>query len=278
MNGPVGIFDSGIGGLTVVREVIKCLPNEQIIYFGDTARVPYGGKSTELIQKFSDQIVKFLLSKEVKLIIVACNTVSATSLEWLKSRYPIPIVGVIDAGAKRCVKVTRNNIIGVIGTRATIESRAYMIAVHQLHPGIKVYSKSCPLLVPLVEEGSNSKVTKLVLTHYLGGLKKKNIDTLILGCTHYPLIKEEIQEVVGDGVKLIDSASAVAHEVRGILRNIDHQKPKTENRKPMTDNQFYFSDIPRGFKQLSKKFLGYSISYTKINLDMCITSFTTRAT
>lgn len=267
MDKPIGVFDSGIGGLTVVRELIKCLPHQPIIYFGDTARVPYGGKSADTIQKFADQIVKFLLSKDVQLIVVACNTVSAIALDWLKTHYSIPIVGVILAGAKRAVKSTSNNRVGVIGTRATIGSRAYIRAIHQLHPGIKVYSKSCPLLVPLVEEGGDTLLTKLVLTRYLGTLKQKNIDTLILGCTHYPLIRDEIQSVVGDGVKLIDSASAVAHEVRSILKNTYHRKPNTDNRTLMPENQFYFSDIPRGFKQLSKRFLGYPTPYTRITLE-----------
>jgi glutamate racemase len=259
---PIGVFDSGIGGLTVVRQLMKFLPHEQIIYFGDTARVPYGGKSTETIQKFATQIIDFLLSKNVKLIVIACNTVSATSLEWLKNRYSLPIVGVVDAGARSAVRVTKTNIIGVIGTRATIESKAYVNAIYEIHPGIKVYSKSCPLLVPIVEERSNNKITRLVLNYYLSDLKKKNIDTLILGCTHYPLLKNEIQEIMGEGVKIVDSATTVVFEVRKILKN-KNILMKGEK----VSHTFYFSDIPRGFKYLSKKFLGQNISYIKIPLE-----------
>ena len=266
MTNPIGVFDSGIGGLTVVRELLRVLPYEQIVYFGDTARVPYGSKSTEVIQKFADQIVKFLLSKEVKLIVIACNTVSATALDWLKSRYSLPIIGVIEAGAKRGVKATRNNTIGVIGTRATIGSKAYITAIHQLHPGIKVYSKSCPLLVPIVEEGGDAELTHLVLTRYLHNFKQKNIDTMILGCTHYPLIKDEIQQFMGEEVKLIDSANVVAHEVLNILNSTGIGSSHSSQKIDAHQHLFYFSDIPRGFKQLSKRFIGHPISYTKVIL------------
>lgn len=265
MGKPIGVFDSGIGGLTVVRELMRYLPHESIVYFGDTARVPYGGKSAEIIQKFADQIVRFLISKDVELIVIACNTASAIALDWLKNQYPIPIVGVIKAGAKMAVKSTSNNRVGIIGTRATIRSRAYITAINKLHPGIKVYSKSCPLLVPLVEESSESTVVQLILTQYLTDFKKKNIDTLILGCTHYPLIKNNIQTVIGEDVKLIDSASAVAYEVRSILKRSLTKSAQTAKEKPQY--LFYFSDIPQGFKQLSKRFLGSPIPYIKITLE-----------
>ncbi|MBI4722136.1 MAG: glutamate racemase [Candidatus Stahlbacteria bacterium] len=263
MNNPIGVFDSGIGGLTVVRELLRVLPDERIVYFGDTARVPYGSKSTDVIQKFADQIVKFLLSKEVKLIVVACNTVSATALDWLSSRYSLPIIGVIEAGAKRGVKATRNNKIGVIRTRATIGIKAYTTAIHQLRPGIEDHSKSCPLLVPIIEEGGDVELTHLALTRYLLNFKQKDIDTLILGCTHYPLIKDEIQQFMGEDVKLIDSANVVAHEVLNILNNTGIGTSQNINNPK---HLFYFSDIPRGFKQLSKRFIGYPISYTKVIL------------
>ena len=268
MSQSIGVFDSGIGGLTVVKELLRCLPDERIVYFGDTARVPYGGKSAEIIQKFSDQIVHFLLSKDVKLIVIACNTASATALGWLKTRYSLPIIGVIDAGTKRAVRATKNNKIGVIGTRATIGSKAYVKAIHMLNPGIKVYSKSCPLLVPIVEEQGDSTLIKLVLNKYLYEIKKKDIDTLILGCTHYPLIKNDIQEVIGDDVKLVDSASAVANEVKSVLSRGEKAQSIQNNNKveEPPEHSFCFSDIPRGFKQLSKKFIGYPISYTKISL------------
>ncbi len=261
----IGVFDSGIGGLTVARELLRTLPEERVIYFGDTARVPYGGKSTSTIKDFSDQIVKFLLKKDVKLIVVACNTVSSTSLEWLKNKYSLPIVGVIEPGVREAIRTTRNNIIGVIGTRATIESSAYRFAIHRINRDIKVYSKSCPLLVPIIEEErGNYEVTRLVLEGYLLGLKKKNVDTLILGCTHYPIIKDKIQEVMGKGVKIIDSASSVALEVKDILGSMEIPPPRTRTTNP--NHAFYFSDIPRGFSQLSKRFLGHQISYTRTTL------------
>ncbi len=269
----IGVFDSGIGGLTVARELLRILPEKQIIYFGDTARVPYGGKSTSTIKNFSDQIVNFLLKRDVQLIVAACNTVSSTSLEWLKNKYTLPIVGVIEPGARESVRTTRNNIIGVIGTRATIESSAYRFAIHRINPNIKVYSKSCPLLVPIIEEErSNSEVTRLVLERYLFRLKKNNIDTLILGCTHYPIIKNEIQQVMGKDVQIIDSASLVALEVKNILNRVDVHPPLPRTRittapqDSAKNHAFYFSDIPRGFKQLSKRFLGYPISYTRTAL------------
>ncbi len=262
----IGVFDSGIGGLTVAHELLRLLPKERVIYFGDTARVPYGGKSTSTIKDFSNQIVKFLLKKDVKLIVVACNTVSSTSLKWLKNKYTLPIIGVIEPGVREAVRTTKNNIIGVIGTRATIGSSAYKLAIHKLNQNIKVYSKSCPLLVPIIEEErSNSEVMKLVLEDYLPALKKKNIDTLILGCTHYPIIKEKIQEVMGKKVNIIDSANSIALEVQSILKS-EKLCSQTQTRVVITKHDFYFSDIPRGFKQLSKKFLGHQISYTRTTL------------
>jgi len=282
----IGVFDSGIGGLTVVSELLRVLPEERIVYFGDTARVPYGGKSTPTIRKFADQIVQFLLSKDVNLIVVACNTVSATSIDWLKAKYSLPIVGVIEPGVIRAVKTTQNQKIGVIGTRATIESKAYQVAIHNINPKIKVYSRSCPLLVPLAEEGwftpfpygtgfttewPDSRATlleviPLILSYYLLGLKKKGIDTLILGCTHYPLLRAEIQKVLGPEIKLVDSASSVALEVRNILQPQRPQSCLSITSFQPVKSKFYFSDIPRGFKQLSKRFLGFSIPYTRITL------------
>ncbi|MDI6841015.1 MAG: glutamate racemase [bacterium] len=268
----IGVFDSGVGGLTVVRELVRVLPNEQIVYFGDTARVPYGGKSTLTIRKFADQIVQFLLSKDVKLIVVACNTVSATSLEWLKARYSLPIIGVIEPGVRQAIRTTKNQVIGVIGTKATIESGAYKTAIHKITPKIKrshlkVYSKSCPLLVPLVEEGwINYTATTLILGRYLSGLKKKKIDTLILGCTHYPLLKHRIKEIMGTSVKLIDSAASVALEVRNVLKKHGiEQKCRDRVTLPL-QHKFYFSDVPRGFRKLSDRFLGFPVPCNQITL------------
>ena len=259
----IGIFDSGIGGLTVVREVINILPNESIVYFGDTARVPYGNKSTQTIKRFASQIVQFLLSKNVKLIVVACNTVSATSLDWLKKEYKLPIIGVIEPGVNQAILTTRNGKIGVIGTNATIESKAYEFAIHKINKKFKVYSKSCPLLVPLAEEGwNNPELKDIILNHYFSGLKKRSVDTLILGCTHYPLLKSDIQRVMGPEIKLIDSATSVALKVKEILKD----RGVLQYAPTLPHHSFYFSDIPRGFRQLSKRFIGYPISCTQITL------------
>lgn len=267
---PIGVFDSGIGGLTVVREIMRLMPEEQIIYFGDTARVPYGNKSNATIRKFANEIVQFLLSKNVKAIVVACNSVSSTALNWLKPKYSLPLIGVIEPGAAEAVKITKNQRIGIIGTRATIASRAYEFAIHRINPEIQTYSKSCPLLVPLAEEGwFDPKVIEFVLKPYLSELKKKDIDTLILGCTHYPLLKQEIQKYVGPKIKLIDSATAVAFKIYDTLKAGQQEKKKHSPVIKSNDLhvQFYFSDVPRGFNQLSKRFIGHPIPYKKITLE-----------
>lgn len=264
MNKPIGIFDSGIGGLTVVKAVMQTLPDEQIVYFGDTARVPYGNKSTLTIKKFSYQIAQFLVSHDVKFIIVACNTVSATSLDWLTSHYLLPIIGVIEPAVNDALKATKNNRIGVIGTRATIASNAYPHSILKKNPKAKVFSKPCPLLVPLAEEGwLDSKATDIILEEYLEELKRKKIDTLILGCTHYPLLKDKIQQVMGGKVILIDSAVSVAKQVKHMLHK---SKSVAEKKLIQHRNKFYFSDIPRSFAELTKRFLGKSIPYTKTTL------------
>ncbi len=259
----IGVFDSGIGGLTVVSEIIKELPTENIIYFGDTARVPYGNKSTETIKRFSQQVVEFLLSQGVKLIVVACNTVSAVAIDWLKKKYPLPIVGVHDASVKKAIESGAGKCIGVIGTRATIESKMYPIKIHKINPLIKVYSKSCPLFVPIIEEGKNKKLLQIVIKNYLSPLKKRNIETLILGCTHYPLIKEEIQQFMGNNVKIIESSKAVIGELKKLVKK---EHLLTEGKKKVK-YLFYFSDIPREFKSLWKKFLPIKdIQYKRVIL------------
>lgn len=263
MNKPIGIFDSGIGGLTVVKAVIQTLPDEEIVYFGDTARVPYGNKSTLTIRKFAYQIAQFLVSHDVKFIVVACNTVSATSLDWLTSHYLLPIIGVIEPAVNDALKTTRNNKIGVIGTRATISSNAYSHLILKKNPKAKVFSKPCPLLVPLAEEGwLDSKATEIILEEYLAEMKQKKVDTLILGCTHYPLLKDKIQQVMGKDVTLIDSAISVARQVKSMLHK---NKSIAEKKLIKHHNKFYFSDI-RSFAELTKRFLGQSIPYTKTTL------------
>jgi len=253
MNKPIGIFDSGIGGLTVVKEVVKLLPYENIVYFGDTARVPYGIKSKETIIKFSLENTLFLLQKDVKMIVVACNTSSSLALPIIRKHFKIPILGVIMPGAKEAVYATKNGKIGVIGTRATINSRAYEEEIKRLDHSIKVYSQSCPMFVPIVEEGwINDGIAGKVAEKYLLPLKDKGIDTLILGCTHYPLLKRKIQQIVGAGVKLIDSAQQVAVEVKQVLS----QEGILNNNRLKPSREYFVSDEVAIFKNVAKMFLG----------------------
>lgn len=219
-NRPIGIFDSGVGGLTVVNEVMKLLPNEDIIYFGDTARVPYGSKSKETVTKFSSQIIRFLISKNVKAIIIACNTVSSNCFSELKNNFNVPIVEVVGPGAYACARATKNNIVGVIGTEATIRSKAYEKKIKDINNNINVYSKSCPLFVPLAEEGwTNNEIARMTAEIYLKELIDTGIDSILLGCTHYPLLKECIKTVIGDYINIINPAEATALNVKDFLEN-----------------------------------------------------------
>lgn len=254
---PIGVFDSGIGGLTVVKDIIKCLPNENIIYFGDTARVPYGTKSKETIIKFSIQNTLFLLKFDVKLIVVACNTSSSTALLFLKRLFKVPIIGVVEPGAKEAASVTKNGRIGVIGTSTTIISKSYETALKIVNPRLKVFSKSCPLFVPLVEENwQDTEIAVKAAKEYLGPLKKYNIDTLILGCTHYPLLKPVIRRLMGRNVRLVDSANQTASDVKGILAANDLNNSGF-NRHPK--HRFFVSDEPKRFALLGQRFLGRSL-------------------
>lgn len=262
---PIGIFDSGIGGLTVVKNLDTSLANEKIIYFGDTARVPYGSKSNSTVIEYSKQNTRFLLSKNVKMIVVACNTASSIALESLRSEFEIPIVGMIDPGAKAAIKSTKNKRIGVIGTEATISNNAYSNALSKIDDSLKIYEKACPLFVPLAEEGwIDHKATKLVAEEYLTELKKENIDTLILGCTHYPILRNVIQEVIGKNVTLIDSGSAASVEVEAYLsgrgiRNACHG---------LGTHEYYVSDVPQKFKQIAERFLGREVEHVnKVDLE-----------
>ena len=259
-NRPIGIFDSGIGGLTVFKEIKKLLPGEDIIYFGDTARVPYGTKSKDTVVKFSIQNADFLVGLNVKMVVVACNTSSSLSLPILNRRYDIPVVGVIEPGAREAASVTRKMKVGVIGTKATISSGVYEKELKRLNPKINVISISCPLFVPIVEEGWLKKdVTRMIANQYLGLLKKKNIDTIVLGCTHYPLLKPIIRGVLSRDVALIDSATQTAKVVKKILcgKKIDNK------RKGVGKYRFYVSDEPGLFKKIGSRFLESSITNIK---------------
>jgi len=220
-NRPIGIFDSGLGGLTVLKEVMELLPGESMVYFGDSGRTPYGTKSKETIIKYTLQNIRFLMNQDIKMIVIACNTVSAYSLEMVKSNFDIPVIEVIRPGASTGIKNTKNKKIGVIGTTATINSRAYEKAITRIDNTIKVFSRACPLFVPLVEEGPEwweNDITYRIAIEYLSPLKQAGIDTLILGCTHYPLLQKIISRVMGDEVKLVSSAFEVAKVVRSIIK------------------------------------------------------------
>ncbi len=249
----IGIFDSGVGGLTVLKEVIKALPQEDTIYLGDTARVPYGTKSPETVTRYSLQVTSFLVERDIKLLVVACNTASAVSLDTLKKHFAIPIIGVIEPGARRAVSVTRSGKVGVIGTTATIQSSAYARAIKKIDRGIEVVTRACPLFVPLAEEGwVDNEVARLTARTYLQGLKDEGVDTLVLGCTHYPLLKGIIAEVMGDGVRLVDSAEETARTVAETLAAGDILRPSSEK----GNHHFYVTDVPAGFIRVGNRFLG----------------------
>lgn len=263
MNKPIGVFDSGIGGLTVVKELIRLLPNEKIVYFGDTARVPYGIKSKQTIVKFSLENILFLLKQNVKTIVVACNTASSAALPILKRHFKIPIIGVIAPGVKEAVYATRNKRIGVIATKATVNSRAYERQIKRINSSIKVFNQACPLLVPLAEEGwAHQKATYDIASFYLNPFKKSKIDTLILGCTHYPLLKSVFKQILGSRVRLIDSAQQVAYETKEALAN----EGLLNSKRVRNRHLFYVSDELQQFKKVAKNFLGHEIkNLRKVN-------------
>lgn len=257
LNNPIGVFDSGVGGLTVVRALMERLPFENIVYFGDTARVPYGIKSVETISHYTTQIAEFLLAKEVKLLIVACNTMAAVASQVVKDLSPVPVLDVIDAGALGAVAVTGKKQVGVIGTPTTINSNAYAQAIHRYEPEVRIFSQACPLFVPLVEEGwLDHPVTRLTAQEYLKPVLAQDIDTLVLGCTHYPLLKPLLQDVAGPGVKLVDSAEAMAEEAAALLADL-----KIANqRRTAPDYHFYVTDVPLRFQTIGERFLGRTLS------------------
>ncbi len=252
---PIGIFDSGIGGLTVARQIMRRLPGESLVYFGDTARVPYGTKSDRTVREFAWEDSLFLLGHDVKMIVVACNTASAVALEELDRYLKVPVIGVIQPGAQAAAERTTSGRIGVIGTQATVESRAYEKALQNLNPNLAVFSTSCPLFVPLVEEGwLEGEVPELAARRYLTPLRDAGIDTLILGCTHYPLLKPLLGQVLGNRISLIDSSEEIAAQVQAILR-----KSGGLSSAQYGSRQFFVSDLPRRFEELGKRFLGEPI-------------------
>jgi glutamate racemase len=257
---PIGVFDSGIGGLTVVRALLERLPHENIVYFGDTARVPYGPKSPQVVREYALDDTEFLLSKNVKMIVVACNTVSAVALDVVQKRAKIPVVGMIVPGANAASAASKKKRIGVIGTLGTISSNAYTNAIKHTDPEAQVFSQPCPLFVPLVEEGwLDHKATEMIAKEYLFPLSLEKIDTLVLGCTHYPLLKNIIAKMLKGDVMLIDSGEAAALEVNRVLeknglRNMSKEKPNL---------QFFVSDIPAKFSEIGERFLGAKLGVVK---------------
>jgi len=258
---PIGVFDSGIGGLTVVRALMERLPFENIIYFGDTARVPYGVKSPETITRFATQITRFLLQKEVKLLIIACNTMAAVAYQAVKDLSSVPVLDVIAAGARKAIEETTSKHVGVIGTPATINSNAYARAIHEHDPDIRVFSQACPLFVPLVEEGWwHHPVTRLTAQEYLRPVLAEHVDTLVLGCTHYPVIKSLIREIVGQDIRLVDSAEAMADITANLLHDMHLGNPQ---RNP-PEYRFYVTDVPYHFQTIGEGLLGRTLSRVEL--------------
>ncbi len=250
---PVGIFDSGIGGLTVARAIYERLPHESTIYFGDTARVPYGPKSPETVRRYSLEILRWLLDQEVKAVVIACNTSTAHALETLQAESPVPVIGVIEPGARAAVAAGRTGPIGVIGTAGTIASNAYARAIRRVRPGAEVEQRACPLFVPLVEEGwFEHPAAELIAADYLAPLTRAGIDVLVLGCTHYPLLRPLLQQVMGPGVRLIDSGEATADALAAVLQAEGLEAPPGRS----VSHRFAVSDDEARFRQVGSRFIG----------------------
>ena len=257
---PIGIFDSGLGGLTVADAIMRQLPGESLIYFGDTARVPYGPKSPETVRRYSREIAAFLVEQGAKAIVVACNTATAHALPALIEEFDVPVIGVVDPGARAAVRATRSGHIGVIGTNGTIKSGAYVRAIHAEAPDVTVTAIACPLLVPLVEEGwTDHDATDLIAREYLAPFLRDRIDTLVLGCTHYPLLKRIIGEIIGRQVRLIDSAEETALDTRKMLVAND-----LVTAAPSGSYRFIASDDPQHFMALGQRFFGSAIENVEI--------------
>ncbi len=256
----IGVFDSGVGGLTVVKELIKQLPNEKIIYFGDTARVPYGPKSVKSIKHFAMQDTAFLISQHVKLIVVACNTVSSNAMPLLQSSFSVPFIDVLKPNAELAAHTTENNRIGIIGTYATVETSTYETYIRSINKNTRIFKIPTPLLVPLAEEGlSGTTISQEILKMYLSSLIKKNIDTLILGCTHYPLFEKQIKTIAGKDIQIINSARHTALCVKEELHRTDMLNKTTRQGKI----EFYLSDIPRNFNKIARRFLNRPVKNVK---------------
>ncbi|MCC6487189.1 MAG: glutamate racemase [Candidatus Hydrogenedentes bacterium] len=253
---PLGIFDSGVGGLTVFRRVAERLPGESIVYLGDTARVPYGTKSAETVVRYARACARLLIERDIKILVVACNTATAYALDVLRDELGIPVLGVIEPGARRAVAATRNGRIGVVGTVGTIASGAYQSVLTSLAPDMHVACKPCPLFVPLAEEGwVSGPVPRQIAETYLAGLLSEGIDTLLLGCTHYPLLREVIQEVAGPGVAIVDSAEATSEVVADILDGMG----MCDAAHGLKQYHCLVTDSPAAFARVGQHFLGRDV-------------------
>ncbi|OGU11831.1 MAG: glutamate racemase [Ignavibacteria bacterium GWB2_35_12] len=265
-NNPIGVFDSGIGGLSVLKQFIRFLPFERYVYLGDTARVPYGNRSPETVKRYAKESTRFLLEHDVKLIVVACNTVSSVALDVVRELSTVPVIGMIYPAAVAALRATVNKKIGVIGTRATINSNAYSEEINKLSNGdnIKVISQACPLFVPIIEEGwLEHPATRLISEEYLSGLKAENIDTLVLGCTHYPLLKQLLTEMM-PGISLVDSGE---HAAVMAVRMLAEQENLVEEKDVYVQKpgiEFFVTDIPSTFFDIAQKFLGFTVESPKI--------------
>lgn len=261
MDAPIGVFDSGVGGLTVVREIMRQLPGENVIYFGDTARVPYGSKSKNTVLKYSNQIVRFLMTKNVKAIVFACNTASALALEDLRKDIKVPVLGVVRPGARMAVTTTKTKNVGVIGTEGTIKSGIYTDYISKLDPEVTVIGKACPLFVPLVEEGLlEDRITDDMIDRYLGELKQYSVDALVMGCTHYPLLINPIKRYMGNDVTLVNPAFETAKELKQILKDNSLLNDRTNN----SSYEFYVSDGVDKFKVFADKVLPINIDKVSV--------------
>jgi glutamate racemase len=258
----IGVFDSGVGGLTVAGAITRALPNERLVYLGDTARLPYGSKSPDVVRRYAERCAAFLLTQDIKMLVIACNTATAHALPYLQMKLEIPVVGVIAAGARRALVVSRTKRIGVIGTAGTIQSGAYRKAIAALEPQAEVFDQACPMFVPLAEEGfTNHEATRLLAREYLKAMREHEIDALVLGCTHYPLLRDVIQEAVGSGVALCDSAEACCDDVRAVL---------TDTRR-LSDNKtgphkFFLTDVQASFRTLAGRFFGAETDPERVDL------------
>lgn len=251
----IGIFDSGVGGLTVAREIAEALPHEHLVYLGDTARAPYGTKSAEVVRRYSIENAAFLRDKGIKLLVVACNTASAVALDLLRAELDIPVLGVIDPGARAAVACTRNRKVGVIGTEATIASGSYTRALKALDPALEIYTRACPLFVPLAEEGwVDNDVARATAALYLTSLRRSGIDTLVLGCTHYPLLSPVIAATMGPSVRLVDSAHTTARAVRDTLG-----RHGLDRRRGAASVSFFVTDVPDPFVKVGSRFMGHRV-------------------